>query len=41
MILVSPTDADVVFSHPALGVEQSRSKDPLVVDFDLLEEFYA
>jgi hypothetical protein len=41
MVLVIPTDADVVFSHPALAVEQSRSKDPLVVDFDLLEKFYA
>ncbi|MGA9304690.1 MAG: hypothetical protein WBW31_04715, partial [Candidatus Sulfotelmatobacter sp.] len=41
MIFVIPTDEDAVFSHSPLGVEQGRGKDPLVVDFDLLEEFYA
>jgi hypothetical protein len=36
VVFVIPTDADMVLSHSALTVEQSRGKDPLVVNLDLL-----
>jgi hypothetical protein len=40
MVLILAVNDDMVFPHPAFTIEKNQSKGPLVIDFDLLEEFY-